>query len=253
MVGSFLNVCIHRMPLGQSIVSPPSHCPHCHYAIPWYLNIPLVTWIYLRARCRNCGAPISARYFLVELLAALLFLACWLSFGPHSAALALIYSFFLAALVAATFIDLEHFIIPDEIHPRRRGGRLRVSFAGFPRCHWSERGRRDEGQVLGMSVARALVYSHPALSARFSLAGKRLELKGETGSCSRRSAPGSADRSFPYDDIFYGIRTSIGLPCARVEMVTVLPGEYGGLSPPCCGLARISSTRSRCPIGSVLQ
>src|ERR1039457_43587 len=51
IVGSFLNVCIHRLPLGQSIVSPPSHCPHCKYSIPWYLNIPLVTWLYLRGQC----------------------------------------------------------------------------------------------------------------------------------------------------------------------------------------------------------
>src|SRR6516225_6635926 len=68
IVGSFLNVCIHRMPLDQSIVSPPSHCPHCKYSIPWYLNIPLVTWVYLRGRCRNCGAPIADRSCLSRLL-----------------------------------------------------------------------------------------------------------------------------------------------------------------------------------------
>src|ERR1041385_8322052 len=63
MVGSFLNVCIHRLPLGQSIVSPTSHCPHCKYSIPWYLNIPLVTWLFLRGKCRNCGAQISIRNY----------------------------------------------------------------------------------------------------------------------------------------------------------------------------------------------
>src|SRR4051794_35634477 len=115
MVGSFLNVCIHRLPLGQSVVSPPSHCPHCKYSIPWYLNVPLATWLYLRGKCRNCGAPISIRYFLVELLTGIIFLACWLSFGHQSAFLALIYCVFLAGLIAATFIDFEHFIIPDEI------------------------------------------------------------------------------------------------------------------------------------------
>ena len=115
MVGSFLNVCIYRLPLGQSVVSPPSHCPHCKYSIPWYLNMPLITWLYLRGKCRNCGAPISVRYFLVELLTGVTFLACWLQFGHTSAVLALVYSFFLAALIAATFIDFEHFIIPDEI------------------------------------------------------------------------------------------------------------------------------------------
>ena len=115
MVGSFLNVCIYRMPLGLSVISPPSHCPHCRYSIPWYLNIPLVTWLWLRGQCRNCRAPISPRYFLVELLTGVTFLVCWLVFGPKSAFLALVYAGFLAGLIAATFIDFEHFIIPDEI------------------------------------------------------------------------------------------------------------------------------------------
>src|SRR5579859_6696570 len=115
IVGSFLNVCIHRMPLGQSVVSPPSHCPHCKYSIPWYLNIPLITWLYLQGKCRNCRAPISIRYFLVELLTGAVFLACWLRFGSGSAVLALIYCFVMAGLMVATFIDFEHFIIPDEI------------------------------------------------------------------------------------------------------------------------------------------
>jgi leader peptidase (prepilin peptidase) / N-methyltransferase len=115
IVGSFLNVVIHRLPLGQSIVSPPSHCPHCQYSIPAILNIPLITWLYLRGKCRNCGAPISIRYFLVELLTGVTFLACWIRFGDESAMLALVYGAFLAGLIAASFIDLEHFIIPDEI------------------------------------------------------------------------------------------------------------------------------------------
>src|ERR1700746_2858946 len=104
IVGSFLNVCIHRMPLDQSVISPPSHCPHCKYAIPWYLNIPLITWLYLRGKCKNCRAPISIRYFLVELVTGLAFLGCWLAFGQQSAPLVLIYAMFLAGLIVATFI-----------------------------------------------------------------------------------------------------------------------------------------------------
>src|SRR4026209_1995 len=115
ITGSFLNVCIHRMPLGQSIVSPPSHCPHCKYSIPWFLNIPLLTWLSLRGKCKNCGAQISIRYFLVELLTGLAFLSCWLSFGRASIAIPLVYALFLAGRIVATFIDFEHFIIPDEI------------------------------------------------------------------------------------------------------------------------------------------
>ena len=84
IVGSFLNVCIYRLPLGLSIVTPKSHCPHCKYSIPWYLNIPLVTWLALRGRCKNCGAPISPRYFVVELLTGIAFLSCWLAFGERS-------------------------------------------------------------------------------------------------------------------------------------------------------------------------
>src|SRR5512142_2069577 len=96
IVGSFLNVCIYRMPRGESLVSPPSHCPHCGYSIPWYLNIPLITWLYLRGKCANCAAPIHVRYIIVELLTGVMFWAAWMLAGHQSAALALIYSLVLA-------------------------------------------------------------------------------------------------------------------------------------------------------------
>ena len=72
MVGSFLNVVIHRVPLGESVVSPRSRCPHCRHEISWWENIPVLSWMLLRGRCRGCGAAISFRYVLVEVLAALL-------------------------------------------------------------------------------------------------------------------------------------------------------------------------------------
>lgn len=113
LVGSFLNVCICRMPLDESIVSPPSHCPHCSYKICWYDNIPLLSYLLLRGKCRGCGAHISLQYPLVELLNGVLALFLFLRFGPTLAFAALF--LFCSALVVITFIDIEHQIIPDEI------------------------------------------------------------------------------------------------------------------------------------------
>ncbi len=111
-IGSFLNVCIYRMPLGKSIVSPPSACPSCGQPIRWFDNIPLISYLKLRGRCRHCGAQFTARYFLVELLTALMFLTIWVMFGGWLAA---IYWVFVAGLIVATFTDLEHYIIPDAV------------------------------------------------------------------------------------------------------------------------------------------
>ena len=113
VTGSFLNACIHRMPRGVSLLNPRrSFCPSCGKTIPWYENLPVLSWLALRAKCSGCGAAISFRYPLVEVLTAGLFLALWLRFGfPVGPA----YFSFGALLIAATFIDLEHFIIPDEI------------------------------------------------------------------------------------------------------------------------------------------
>ena len=158
IVGSFLNVCIYRLPLGQSIISPPSHCPHCKYSIPWYLNIPLVTWLWLGGKCKNCGAPISARYFFVELLTGVVFLGCWLAFGRQSAGLALAYCVLIAGLIAATFIDIEHFIIPDEI---TLGGVLVGFLCSFllPRLHGQKTLTDGMAQsLLGIGVGAGLVY-----------------------------------------------------------------------------------------------
>ncbi|HXI84718.1 MAG TPA: prepilin peptidase [Verrucomicrobiae bacterium] len=123
VVGSFLNVCIHRMPLDQSIVFPPSHCPHCDQRIRWADNIPLFSYLALRCKCRNCGAKISPRYFIVELLTAVLFLLMWLKLTQwddppvHGIYFlkAPIYWMVIAGLIVATFIDFEHYIIPNEI------------------------------------------------------------------------------------------------------------------------------------------
>ncbi|MDD2540128.1 MAG: prepilin peptidase [Desulfuromonadaceae bacterium] len=113
VVGSFLNVCICRMPKDESIVSPPSHCPLCSYQLRWYDNIPVLSYLFLRGKCRGCGAHISLQYPLVELLNGLLALLLFLRFGPTLAFATLF--LFCSALVVITFIDIEHQIIPDEI------------------------------------------------------------------------------------------------------------------------------------------
>jgi len=113
VIGSFLNVCIHRLPRELSIVRPRSACPGCGRLIAWYDNVPILSYLLLRARCRGCGAPIAARYPLVEAATAGLFLALALVRGPGAgfaidAALA-------AALIALIVIDAEHQILPDAI------------------------------------------------------------------------------------------------------------------------------------------
>jgi leader peptidase (prepilin peptidase)/N-methyltransferase len=114
IIGSFLNVVIHRVPREESIAFPASHCPSCGTAIRPYDNIPVVSWAVLRGRCRSCRAPISARYPSVELLTAVLFA---LTFVLHSGVtLSLPFDLaFVAAVVALVFIDAEHMILPNVI------------------------------------------------------------------------------------------------------------------------------------------
>ena len=116
IIGSFLNVVIARLPGGQSIVSPRSQCPSCGLAIAWYDNLPILSYLYLMGRCRGCAVPISPRYPLVEGMTSVLFGFAVYRFGltiDLAASLVL-----LSALVAITFIDLDHRIIPNEIGHR---------------------------------------------------------------------------------------------------------------------------------------
>jgi len=113
IVGSFLNVCIYRMPLGKSVVWPRSHCPHCGKRIPGYDNVPFISYFLLKGRCRFCKKKISPRYLIVELLTAIMFVLLYNRYG-------LGYDFFfyillVCSLIIATFVDIKHRIIPDEI------------------------------------------------------------------------------------------------------------------------------------------
>jgi len=113
VIGSFLNVVAHRVPLGESLVSPGSHCPHCDAPVKPYDNVPVVSWLVLRGRCRNCGVPISPRYPLVELLTAIVFAAVVAARGfDDDLVLELP---FVALLIALAAIDLDHRILPNKI------------------------------------------------------------------------------------------------------------------------------------------
>lgn len=113
MVGSFLNVCIWRLPRDESVVFPPSHCPRCGARIRARDNIPLLSFLLLRGRCRACREAISWRYPAVELLTAVLAVLLWWRFGPTPAFA--VAALFVAALIVVSVIDLDHQIIPDEI------------------------------------------------------------------------------------------------------------------------------------------
>ncbi len=202
IVGSFLNVCIHRMPRGESIVSPPSHCPHCNYSIPWFLNIPLVTWLYLRGKCANCRAPISIRYFLVELLTGVLFLLAWLKYGGESPMLALAYCLLLAGFIVATFIDVEHLIIPDEI---TIGGIVVGVFASFivPALHDEKLlSKAMQQSLLGAAVGGGVVYA-VLRGGKFLFGKQRIKLEAGTKVVFTETYLLVAEEQYPYEELFY--------------------------------------------------
>lgn len=109
-IGSFLNVCIYRIPRGESIVLPASRCPHCKTPIRWYDNIPILSWFILKGKCRVCKNPINIRYPIIELLTAVLFVITWNTFPIYESIVTMI---FISILIIITFIDLDFLMIPD--------------------------------------------------------------------------------------------------------------------------------------------
>jgi len=156
-LGSFLNVCIARLPRGESVVYPASHCPRCRAPIRAYDNIPLVSFVVLRGRCRDCRAPISWRYPLVEALAAAAGLVVLWRLGPSWEGLRALV--LVLALIAVTFTDLEHRMIPDWI--TLPGILVGLAFQLYP-APWS--GLADG--LLGAVVAGGLFYAIAWLSPR---------------------------------------------------------------------------------------
>ncbi|MEI6535759.1 MAG: prepilin peptidase, partial [Verrucomicrobiaceae bacterium] len=134
-IGSFLNVVIYRLPRGISVNNPRrSFCFSCKKQIPWYHNLPLISWLVLRGKCANCGSRIAFRYFFVELLTAYLFYAVFRKFGADWELIRiwgpvmLIFWVFTALLVSGTFIDIDHFILPHVVTLGGLGVGLIASF-----------------------------------------------------------------------------------------------------------------------------
>ncbi len=113
LFGSFLNVCIYRLPRGLSVVTPRSACPHCKTQIAFYDNLPVLSWLILRGRCRHCKAPISPRYWMIELLTGAMFFACYWYFGPTLSTLK--YCVFAFLLLGLIFTDAETKLLPDKM------------------------------------------------------------------------------------------------------------------------------------------
>jgi leader peptidase (prepilin peptidase)/N-methyltransferase len=113
LIGSFLNVCVYRLPLGLSLVYPPSHCPACQRRLSWYENIPILSWVALRGKCRTCRHPISIVYPLVEVTTAAIFAIGYWWYGPTP--LLAIRLLFACAMIVLFMIDLEHRILPNRI------------------------------------------------------------------------------------------------------------------------------------------
>lgn len=126
-VGSFLNVCIYRLPAGESVVSPPSHCPSCDMAIGWRDNIPVVSWLLLRGRCRGCGTRISPQYPLVELVSAAIWVAAVARYGLEWEAL--VVAIFFTFLLGIALTDARTYIIPDQFSIGGAIAGLLLSFA----------------------------------------------------------------------------------------------------------------------------
>lgn len=221
IVGSFLNVCIYRIPIGENIVFPPSHCPHCKYHIPWYLNIPIFTWIFLRGRCANCGAPISVRYLIVEAMTGILFVLAWLCVGHSSVVLAVIYSLVMAALIVASFIDCEHFVIPDVLTLGGVACGFILSFI-FPVLHFTTSPKIAlQESIWGIIAGGGILYAISRVGKVFFGQYKQSVEEGKKVILSE-SAIEIGEEKIPYEEIFYRASDKVLISAQSVEL-TLLP------------------------------
>ena len=163
LLGSFLNVCVHRWPLDQSVVRPRSRCPGCERPIAWYDNVPVLSWLILRGRCRGCGEAISVQYPLVELATALLWGASFARFGLTMEALSA--AVFLTLLLGIALTDARHYIIPDQfsLGGLVLGLALAAVPGGFPLVSAVLGAAVGFGILWGVAVVGEWVFKKPAM------------------------------------------------------------------------------------------
>jgi len=173
-IGSFLNVCIHRIPRGESIVFPSSSCPGCGARIRPWDNVPILSYLILWGKCRSCKGKISIRYPLVEALSALLALAMLYRFGLNASFA--VYYVWTCALLVITFIDLDHQIIPDSLSI---GGIV----AGLALVWWMPVSYLDAliGLGLGAGLLIAVIYGYFFLTGKHGMGGGDVKLLGMIG------------------------------------------------------------------------
>ncbi len=174
IVGSFLNVCIVRLPKGQSIVTPGSHCPKCLQSIAWYDNIPLLSWLVLTGKCRQCKAIISFRYWLVECLTATVFYLFYRHYGLDWVLAA--YLLMVSGFIVAAFVDFAIREIPDEVSVGGMGAGIALSVL-IPRLHTPG----HEELLLGSFLAGALVLACLGLGFIYPIFCKHLIEEEDTG------------------------------------------------------------------------
>ncbi|GAU79395.1 A24 family peptidase [Fusibacter sp. 3D3] len=164
-IGSFLNVCIYRIPAGLSIISPRSRCGNCHTDLRPYDMIPVLSYFLLGGKCRFCKTPFSIRYAMIELLTGLLYMACFLKFG-YTGTLFILF-FFIALMVVVFFIDLDHMIIPNQVVLAGFIAGLLVTLYQFFGSYAVYESPSYLNAILGMSIGSGIMFAIAEISARF--------------------------------------------------------------------------------------
>lgn len=226
IIGSFLNACIHRMPRGVSLHSPRrSFCPSCNKPLPWYYNLPIISYLTLRGKCGFCKAPIPLRYLLVELITVAFFTAVWLHFGLP---LALAYWFFCALMIGATFIDIDHLIIPDEFTWGGIAAGLIFSFAIPSLMGTDSRWTALLNSAFGAALGFFLLWGVVELG-KIAFGRKKIRLDAEENFTWKRDGETAhisvGDETLQWDEIFSRASDRLILDCPTIKNLSEKESE----------------------------